>query len=230
MSTERHGPESEQARRSLVAPEPRRGGYSRGSVDGLGNGTERPPACADPADDGAPGHVHRRHRARDPERWGQRVAVIDTVKQVGTGVLDGLAAMSPGSTFIDGLGRAGTGKSVAVAGDFEPESASLPVPALDTLVDPFFGESNDLVVPTKGISQTTGQPLEDVLTVPRAPAISQLSYFGNSVVRECIAGCCPRRLTRRPPPPAGRRHGRPGPSTPAYVPLGGWGSRAPTRS
>jgi hypothetical protein len=119
-------------------------------------------------------------------------AVIETVKQVGTGVLDGLdglVAMSPGSDFLTGLGSAtGTaaGTSFAIASDFEPESASLPVRALDALVDPFFGEGNDLVVPTMSVSRAAGLTVDDAVTVPRTPAIAHTSYFGNRTVRERI--------------------------------------------
>ncbi len=155
----------------------------------------------------------------DPARWGALLdtmtnlatlfpddftslpltAVIETVKQVGTGVLDGLdglAAMSPGSRFLVGLGSEPptvAGKSFAVASDFDPESASLPVRALDALVDPFFGEGNDLVVPTEGISRAAGLTVEDVLTVPRSPAIAHVSYFGDATVREHIATWLPGR-------------------------------------
>lgn len=153
----------------------------------------------------------------DPERWGTLLdtmtnlatllpddfssvpltAVIETVKQVGTGVLDGLdglAAMSPGSEFLTGLG-AGTGtaagRSFAVASDFEPESAALPVRALDALVDPFFAEGNDLVVPTTGVSQATGLTVAEVLTVPRKPPIAHSSYFRDASVRQRISAWLP---------------------------------------
>jgi hypothetical protein len=149
----------------------------------------------------------------DPERWGTLLdtmtnlavllpddlasvpltAVLQTVKQVGTGVLDGLdglAAMAPGSEFLDGLGSA-PGTAFAVASDYTPESAPLPLRALDALVDPFFGEGNDLVVPTRGVSRAAGLTIGDVLAVRRTPAVSHVSYFGEPTVRERIADWLP---------------------------------------
>jgi hypothetical protein len=67
----------------------------------------------------------------------------------------------------------------------------LPVRALDVLVDPFFGEANDLVVPTQGVSEAVGLTVEDAEVVPRTPAISHLTYFHDQAVRQRIAEWLP---------------------------------------
>jgi len=155
----------------------------------------------------------------DPKRWGDLLdsmtnlvtlfpddtvsvpltAVLETVKQIGTGVidgLDGLSAMTPGSQWLSQLapapGAAGE-KTYAVASDFDPVSAPLPVRALNVLVDPFFGEGNDLVVPTKGVSHAAGLTVDDTLVLPQTPAVSHTTYFQDEVVRTRIANWLPQR-------------------------------------
>jgi hypothetical protein len=151
----------------------------------------------------------------DPQRWGDLLdsmtnlamlfpddtvsvpltAVIETVKQIGTGVvggLDGLSAMTPGSDWLSRLARGSAGgKTYAVASDFDPVSAPLPVRALNVLVDPFFGEGNDLVVPTNGVSQAPGLTVDDTLALPQTPAISHNVYFRDEAVRTRIADWLP---------------------------------------
>jgi hypothetical protein len=151
----------------------------------------------------------------DTERWGRLLdtvtnllmlfpddtvsvpltAVVETVKHIGTGIvggLDGLAAMVPGSPWLSRLGlSAVTGRTYAVASDFDPVSAPLPVRALNVLVDPFFGEGNDLVVPTNGVSEAPGFTVDDVLVVPHARAVVHTTYFRDEAVRTKIAQWLP---------------------------------------
>jgi hypothetical protein len=161
----------------------------------------------------------------DPARWGKLLdtmtnlamlvpddlmsvpltAVIEVVKQIGTGVLsglDGLAAMIPGSPALARLAPASpsaAGASYAIASNFEPVSAPLPWRALDVLVDPFFGEANDLVVPTQGVSRAAGLTVKDVQVLPQTPAISHLTYFHDQAVRQRIAEWLPRAGPDWPP-------------------------------
>jgi hypothetical protein len=121
------------------------------------------------------------------------VAVIEVVKQIGTGILsdlDGLAAMDPAAPMLlTGLSPAAgwsSGQAFTIASDFDPEYASLAVRALDVLADPFFREGNDLVVPTEGVRHAPGLTVEDGIVVPRTPAISHIAYFRDPAVRKQI--------------------------------------------
>jgi hypothetical protein len=155
----------------------------------------------------------------DPERWGTLfdtitnlsmlfpddlvsvplTGVVEVVKQVGTGVLDGLgglASMQPGCDLLSSLTAAAaaegtTTRQFAVSSDFEPEQAPLPLRALDLLVDSFFGEGNDLIVPTEGVSQVPGLRIDDVLRLPQRPAISHVNYFRDRTVRTQLAAWLP---------------------------------------
>ncbi|GEA89336.1 esterase/lipase family protein [Cellulomonas cellasea] len=146
-----------------------------------------------------------------PERWGTLLdimtnlavllpddtvsapltAVIETVKQVATGVLDGLdglRAMAPGSDLLGNLTvpPSARGRVFTVASDYEAVDAPVPLRALDVLVDPFFGEGNDLVVPSQGVS--TGMGALESHVVPRAPSVTHTAYFRDPAVRRLVAG------------------------------------------
>jgi len=152
----------------------------------------------------------------DTERWGKLLdtvtnllmlfpddtvsvpltAVVETVKHIGTGIaggLDGLAAMVPHSHWLSALGPpAVAGHAYSIASNFDPVSAPLPVRALNVLVDPFFGEDNDLVVPTKGVSTAAGLTVEDTLVLPQTPAVAHTTYFRDEEVRAAVANWLPR--------------------------------------
>jgi hypothetical protein len=152
----------------------------------------------------------------DTERWGKLLdtvtnllmlfpddtvsvpltAVVETVKHIGTGIaggLEGLAAMVPRSHWLATLGPpAVAGRTYSIASDFDPVSAPLPVRALNVLVDPFFGEGNDLVVPTKGVSAAAGLTVDDALVLPQTPAVAHTTYFRDEEVRATVAGWLPR--------------------------------------
>jgi hypothetical protein len=152
----------------------------------------------------------------DTERWGKLLdtvtnllmlfpddtvsvpltAVVETVKHIGTGIaggLDGLAAMVPRSPWLSQLDPpAVAGRTYAVASDFDPVSAPLPIRALNVLVDPFFGESNDLVVPTGGVSAAAGLTADGALVLPQTPAVAHTTYFRDQVVRTAVADWLPR--------------------------------------
>jgi hypothetical protein len=123
-------------------------------------------------------------------------AVVETVKHIGTGIaggLDGLAAMVPHSHWLSTLGPpAVAGHAYSIASNFDPVSAPLPVRALNVLVDPFFGEDNDLVVPTKGVSTAVGLTVEDTLVLPQTPAVAHTTYFRDEEVRAAVANWLPR--------------------------------------
>jgi hypothetical protein len=151
-----------------------------------------------------------------PERWGSLLdvvtnltmlfpdtasvpltAVMETVKQLGIGVaegLDGLAAMDPDSEFLSTLTSSTAGKgsqAFTIASDFEPRTGPVPLRALDVLVDAFFTEGNDLVVPTAGVSDALGLDVAERVTVPATPAINHNAYFRDEGVRRQIAQWLP---------------------------------------
>lgn len=121
--------------------------------------------------------------------------VVETVKHLGTGIaggLDGLSAMVPGSPCLSRLAPSPvTGRTYAVVSDFHPVSAPRPVRALNVLVDPFFREGNDLVVPTSGVSEAPGFTVDDVLVSPHARAVVHTTYFRDGAVRTKIAQWLP---------------------------------------
>jgi hypothetical protein len=123
-------------------------------------------------------------------------AVVETVKQVGVGVLEGLPgleAMDPDGAFLAGLApvTGHGGRHFAIASDFEPSTGPFAVRALDALVDGFFEGGNDLIVPTAGVAAVPDLAAVDVVTLPATPAIAHTGYFGDDVVRQRLAEWLP---------------------------------------
>jgi hypothetical protein len=122
--------------------------------------------------------------------------VVETVKQLGVGVLEGLpglAAMDPEGTFLPGLAQV-VGKQAehfAIASDFEPSTAPFALRALDTLIDAFFDSGNDLVVPTSSVAAVTGITTADSVTLPATPAIAHTRYFNDDAVRQRLGDWLP---------------------------------------
>ena len=123
--------------------------------------------------------------------------VVEVVKQVGTGSvegLDGLASMDPEGEQLQGLTpRPGVGTPAlfTIASDYEPLSGSVPLRALDLMVDTFFGEANDLVVPTEGVSAIPGLKVEEAVAMPSMPALNHTGFFRDAQVRQQLSQWLP---------------------------------------
>jgi hypothetical protein len=123
-------------------------------------------------------------------------SVIETVKQLGVGVLEGLPgleAMDPDGAFLPSLDHVvGTpAEHFAIASDFAPETAPFALRALDALIDRFFESGNDLVVPTSSAAAVAGMASVDCVTLPATPAIAHTRYFWDDAVRQHLAGWLP---------------------------------------
>ncbi|GAB7002920.1 hypothetical protein JCM18899A_03910 [Nocardioides sp. AN3] len=122
-------------------------------------------------------------------------AVIATVKQLGTGVLDGLhglESMDPQGAFLTALTEArgtSTPLTFTVASNHEPHPGTVAQRALDVAADDFFSGfldgRNDLVVPTEGVAEH--QPVADAFAVPDALSVTHNGYFAQQVVRDRLA-------------------------------------------
>ncbi|SHN35569.1 DUF7379 domain-containing protein [Cryptosporangium aurantiacum] len=121
-------------------------------------------------------------------------AVIELVKQVATGVFNGLAgltAMDPGNPAVasanalplgGGLGGA-AGVARAIASDYSPGAGDLRFKALNALVDPFFGAGNDLVVPTQGVFEAGDYRVTAPFVVPLPNTVVHTAFFSDARVR-----------------------------------------------
>lgn len=122
--------------------------------------------------------------------------VIEVVKQVAIGMvdgLDGLAAMNPSNEGLAKLNEQSITSSTmmrAIASDYEPGTDSLPLTALDALVDQVFRAANDLVVPTDGVARIAGHDHE-LFTVPGGNKVSHTRYFYDDDVRHRLAEWLP---------------------------------------
>jgi len=120
-------------------------------------------------------------------------AVIEVVKQLATGVFNGLAgltAMDPGNPVVTAAnhrplgGAAGIAGTVrAIASDFTPADGQLRMKALNAIVDPFFGTGNDLVVPTEGVYAAGDYRVTDPFLVPTPSAVAHTAFFADATVR-----------------------------------------------
>jgi hypothetical protein len=114
--------------------------------------------------------------------------VLEVVKQVAVGVhggLEGLAAMDPATEALQRLNGQIAGDQVfAIASNFQPAGASLPIRALDTLTDAMFGEPNDLVVPTEGVYNAGAYTVTRQYNASGCqPPVSHSGYFADPDVR-----------------------------------------------
>lgn len=126
-------------------------------------------------------------------------AVVATVKQLGTGVLDGLhglESMDPRGTFLAALtpeDGTPTPLTYAIASNYEPHPGTVAQRALDVAADDFFAGfldgRNDLVVPTEGVAEH--QPVADTYPVPDALAVTHIGYFAERAVRDRLADWLP---------------------------------------
>ncbi|MFG1927993.1 hypothetical protein [Cryptosporangium sp. NPDC048952] len=128
-------------------------------------------------------------------------SVIELVKQIATGVFNGLAgltAMDPANPSIatanTGVfgGAAGIAGPVrAVASDFTPADGDLRLRALNAIVDPFFGAGNDLVVPTQGVYAAGEYRISDPFVVPTPSTVVHTAFFADARVRAKIGEWLP---------------------------------------
>jgi hypothetical protein len=120
-------------------------------------------------------------------------AVIELVKQLATGVFNGLAGLTamdpknPTVTAANGPGvAAAAGVVRAIASDFQPLQGTLKLDALNVLVDKFFGAGNDLVVPTEGVSDAGSYRVADPYVVPKERGVTHTTYFRDAGVRQQV--------------------------------------------
>jgi hypothetical protein len=116
--------------------------------------------------------------------------VVEVVKQLATGVFNGLAgltAMDPSVTarHYGSLGGAAGSAGVvrAIASDFTPADGALRMKALNAIVDPFFGTGNDLVVPTEGVYSADGYRVSDPFVLPVPSTVAHTTFFADARVR-----------------------------------------------
>jgi hypothetical protein len=77
----------------------------------------------------------------------------------------------------------------AITADFEPApDTSLAQRTLDKIVDAFFGDANDMVVPTKGMSNAGRFVVADPYVVT-GPTVAHSGYFGDKRARAEIQRC-----------------------------------------
>jgi hypothetical protein len=120
------------------------------------------------------------------------VAVIETLKHVATGVLeglDGLASMDIDGELLPALVpsvQRDPGRVLAIASDFHAGSGPIPLRALDVLADTYFGAGNDLVVPSDGVA-LPGSTVWSSTPGAAGRAIHHSGYFQEAAVRHDIA-------------------------------------------
>ena len=113
------------------------------------------------------------------------VAIVQGIALGILGELPGLQSMVPGGEFLSALnqGPAGAAHYSALAADFEPAHQGLRLWAQDHLLDRVFGgDTNDLVVPTRGVfaSNPSGYfPIEDRREFAAPDGIHHSGFFGN---------------------------------------------------
>jgi pimeloyl-ACP methyl ester carboxylesterase len=126
--------------------------------------------------------------------------VLEVVKQVATGVaegLDGLMSMNPGGNYLRALNKEPSEQTryAAIAADFAPASRDARHLAMDLIADRLFRVANDLVVPRDGGWEVDDQALVPAgrrLSIADEQAVTHNSYFGSSAVqarlREWLTG------------------------------------------
>jgi hypothetical protein len=118
--------------------------------------------------------------------------VLEVVKQVATGVvegLDGLMSMNPGGDYLRALNKEPSEHPgyAAIAADFAPASRNGRQLAMNLVADRLFRGANDLVVPRDGAWEVDDNSLVTAdrrLSIADDQAVTHNSYFGSSVVQQ----------------------------------------------
>lgn len=121
--------------------------------------------------------------------------VLEVVKQVATGVaegLDGLMAMNPGGDYLRTLNKEPSERPgyAAIAADFAPASRNARQLAMNLVADRLFRSANDLVVPRDGGWEVDDQSLVAAnrrLSISDDQAVTHNSYFASHEVRERLS-------------------------------------------
>jgi pimeloyl-ACP methyl ester carboxylesterase len=118
--------------------------------------------------------------------------VLETVKQVATGVaegLEGLMSMNPGGAFLRRLNASPRERATyaGVAADFTPPQGDARQLALNLVADRLFGRPNDLVVPRDGTWEVDGSalvPSNRRLSISPEAAVTHNGYFASPEVQK----------------------------------------------
>lgn len=121
--------------------------------------------------------------------------VLEVVKQLATGLLDGLdglTSMDPHGAYLAELNKSAAERDryAGVGANFEPAKADLRSRALDMVTDALFRAENDLVVPREGVWTVGGRALVPAarrLTIDAVTGVSGVShsaYFGRDDVQQ----------------------------------------------
>jgi pimeloyl-ACP methyl ester carboxylesterase len=118
--------------------------------------------------------------------------VLEVVKQVATGIaegLDGLMSMNPGGEYLRTLNKEPAERAgyAAIAADFSPASRDPRQLAMNLVADRLFRGANDLVVPRDGAWEVDDCSLvaaDQRLSIADEDAVTHNSYFNNPAVQE----------------------------------------------
>jgi hypothetical protein len=118
--------------------------------------------------------------------------VLEVVKQVATGVvegLDGLMSMNPGGDYLRALNKepAEYPGYAAIAADFTPTTRNARQLAMNLVADKLFRSANDLVVPRAGAWEVDDRSLvaaDRRLSIADDQAVTHNGYFASPDVRE----------------------------------------------
>ena len=123
---------------------------------------------------------------------GALFAIFGGLVEGGLGALPGLEDMNPGNPFLSQLNAAAADNSpyYAVEADFQPTGGlaqAIESNGVDAL---FLGEANDLIVPTRGVSQVNGQSLPGTQLdeYPQSANVYHLDYFYQQGTWDTILG------------------------------------------
>jgi hypothetical protein len=125
--------------------------------------------------------------------------VLEVVKQVATGVaegLDGLMSMNPGGDYLRALNKEPSEQAryAAIAADFSPASRDARHLAMDLIADRVFRAANDLVVPRDGgweVDERALVPAGRRLSIADEQAVTHNSYFASPAVQERLRAWLP---------------------------------------
>ena len=118
--------------------------------------------------------------------------VLEVVKQVATGVaegLDGLMSMNPSGDYLRALNKEPTERSgyAAIGADFTPASRNARQLAMNLVADRLFRSANDLVVPRDGaweIDKRSLVPTGRRFSIADEEAVTHNSYFASPAVQQ----------------------------------------------
>jgi hypothetical protein len=126
---------------------------------------------------------------------GALFAIFGGIVEGGLGALPGLEDMNPGCPFLTQLNAASTDNSLyyGIEADYQPTGGlwrAVENNGVDAL---FLGASNDLVVPTQGVSNVNGQTLPgtQVDAYPQSADVYHLDYFYQQGTWDAITGFLP---------------------------------------